>query len=78
MKIKIGGKVVEGDYVDFDAKERWTEISLPNGYRIRMKLVIASVFMGKGNNPTTGVPDASVFSKTVISVLPSEREELLW
>ena len=77
MKIKVAGKDVEGDYVDFDAKERWTEISLPNGYRIRMKLVIASVFMGKENNPMTGVPTVQVFSNTIISVLPPSREEIL-
>jgi len=77
MRIKVAGKDVEGEYVDFDAKEEWTEILLPNGYQIRMKLVIASVFMGKENNPMTGVPTVQVFSNTIVSVLPPEREELL-
>jgi hypothetical protein len=79
MKIEIGGKVVEGGYVGFDAKERWTDILLPNGCRIRMKLVIASVFVGKENNPVTGVPTVNVFSNTVVSVLPpiEEEEELV-
>jgi len=77
MKIEIGGKVVEGNYVGFDAKEEWTEILLPNGYQIRMKLVIASVFVGNENNPATGVPIVQVFSNTVISVLPPSREELV-
>jgi len=77
MKIKIAGRDVEGEYVGFDANEKWTEILLPNGYQIRMKLVIASVFLGNENNPATGVPIVQVFSNTVISVLPPEREELL-
>jgi len=77
VKIKIAGKDVEGEYVGFDAEERWTEILLPNGYQIRMKLVIASVFVGNENNPATGVPTVQVFSNTVVSVLPPSREELV-
>ena len=75
MKIKIGNKEIEGEYVGFDAKEEWTEIFLANGYRIRMKLIIASVFVGKDNEPGTGLPMVQVFSNTVISVLPPVEEK---
>lgn len=77
MKIKIGNKEVEGDYIGFDAKEEWTEILLVNGYRIRMKLVIASVFMSRATELATGVPLVNIMSTTVVSVLPPEKQEVL-
>lgn len=77
MKIKIGDKEIEGEYVQFDAKEEWTEILLTNGYQVKMKLVIASVFVGKDKEPATGVPMIQVFSNTVISVLPPVEKEMV-
>lgn len=77
MKIKVGNKEVEGDYVSFDATEEWTEILLANGYRIRMKLIICSVFMSRGTEPATGVPLVNIMSNTVVSVLPPEKKETL-
>jgi hypothetical protein len=72
-KVRIpipGGQMAEGEEVDVDeANERWSDITLTDGTKIKVKAVVASVIRIDGQYDAIGQPLYLVKSTTAVSVV---------
>ena len=77
-KIEItlpNGKKALAQQVDFKVlNETWNEYKLENGYILRIKPVVAEVYILDEKDPTTGFPNVLVKSANIISLKPISEE----
>ena len=74
-KIPFKGRVVEGERVNIkSSEEKWNEYELEDGTKLRVKIVVASIYKLKNEyNPDTGEPIYVVKSDNIIDTEIPER-----
>ncbi len=77
LTLRLGDREVKAEQVSFKVmKEEWSEYELENGMILRIRPVIAEVYILDDKDPVTGKPNVLVKSQNVISlILPPEGGE---